>query len=262
MPQKPEQKHSIPVSEMGELLPPSRELAWMIGVLTGGGSVSPSRQSYRVKLESTSDTFLAEFKSIGERLFHTNPTHRIARTFKDGRASKEVVFYTDSGTILGDLRTTEWPQTIRKKHNWIFQDQRYLWGLIEGLVETKGSVRAARKKSISFNTQYKIVANFIADLLVRVGINHPDITPDRKTREGINRVGVYNLSDIKTIASNIHSSIPEKEKKLEFFRQYLGRKTERKIAKKEAIQEYIAVRNTLGRPPTFNEIQTMYKEGT
>lgn len=206
--------------ESREDIIPSRDLSWIIGVLAGGGYANPDDK--RISIDSNNEQFLDEFKTVGERVFQVNGIYR-TRVKTDGkREAKGVTFYSRKVTLmLGDLRSPEWPNTIINQHKWIIENSNYLWSFIEGMFERNGGVYITKNriKSIAINTDYVIAANFIMELLVRLGVKKPVIDHNKRGSEGIKGVRINNIQDIKYFAENIHSKIPEKENRLSICRE-------------------------------------------
>jgi len=198
---------------LSENLTPSYSLAWMLGILAGGGENSLAKG--KICLSSSDEYLLEKFKFIGQELFRTNPTICKRYTQKNGKDYQIVTFFSHKmTTILGNFKREKWPDTLVGKYQWISMRQEYLWKFLEGFFETRGTIILRpkhRSKGISFNTRYPHVASFIAELLSRAGIEKPRI----EKKAG---VVVSNSRDVKIIASNIHSVSPNKEKVLEFFR--------------------------------------------
>jgi len=208
-------RRGITEAESREDFVPSRDMAWIIGVLAGGGYANPDDK--RISIDSNSEKFLDEFKTAGERVFRVNSVYR-TRVKSDGkREAKGVTFYSRKvALMLGDLGSPEWPDTIINRHKWIVENTNYLWGFIEGIFERKGNVFISknRVKGISIGTDYVNVANFVAELLVRLGIKNPRIEHNKRGKQGIKGVRVHNIQDMKHFAENVHSKIPEKESRL------------------------------------------------
>lgn len=192
---------------------PSHSLAWMLGILAGGGENNLAKG--KICLSSSDEYLLKKFKSIGQELFGANPTICKRYTQKNGKDYQIVTFFNRKMTsTLGDFKREKWPTTLVEEYHWISVRQEYLWKFLEGFFETRGTIILRpkhRHKSIYFNTRYPQVASFIAELLSRVDIEKPRI----EKRSG---VVVSNSRDIKIIAHNIHSVSPNKEKILESFR--------------------------------------------
>jgi len=208
-------RRGITEAESREDFVPSLDMAWVLGVLAGGGYANPDDK--RISIDSNSEKFLDEFKTAGERVFRVNGVYR-TRVKSDGkREVKGVTFYSRKvALMLGDLSSPEWPATILTDHKWIVENSNYLWSFIEGVFERKGNVFISknRVKGIFIGTDYVNVANFVAELLVRLGIKNPRIEHSKRGKEGIKGVRIHNIRDMKHFAENVHSKIPEKESRL------------------------------------------------
>lgn len=197
-----------------ERLIPSRELAWVLGVVASGGNTN---KYGAVSLSGKEEEFLQVFKDKTERLFQVNTIVRPLRMCADGKIYQSARFSNmDIARALGDLRRFCWPQTLMDRHSWIFSNNHYLWGLIEGIFETRGYISG--HKAINFSSYYLNVANFIANVLSKAGIQSPYIKTSNTTREGVSGVGISNQRDMRFFAQNVYSVISQKESSLDFFR--------------------------------------------
>lgn len=261
------------------ILNPSREAAWMLGVLAAGGYSNPSYD--RLLLESNNRQFSEAFLHVGERLFGVNA--RIRTPKHKGKEFNRVIFRGQRFTeMLGDLRRPNWPTTIIERHGWILQSEQYTWGFLEGVFERIGNVYTSRKNrvmSITFWTNYSIIANFLANLLVRVGVERLSTLKDAQNREDIEGIAIYGMLDMKRIADNIHSRIPEKEEKLELCRRLVRRKAGKKTRtpsedstvespeqlNKRFIDDYERAREIClieyGRLPTIGDLDRLREQG-
>lgn len=200
---------------------PSREFAWIIGVLAGGGSVELDGK--RIAVDSVDTDFLEQFKTLGESALRLNARYRTKKTEK-GIEPKGVVFYsTNLVRVLGDLRRPFWPRTILEKHGWILQNEEYIWGFLEGIFDRIGHIenlsRKGRvRKELTFRTVYLGIANFLAELLTRVGVKRVSYDYDKRHREGIIGIKLHGKNTF-LVAQNIHSKIPEKEDRLQVYRR-------------------------------------------
>src|SRR3990172_2667108 len=122
--------------EVEEKFPPSYELAWTIGILAGGGSVG--RQ---ISFDSPEKELLEYYRLICESHFHLGVKTTPKAIGKDGKLYERNYFQNRQiAILLGDLRRTQWPRTILDQHQWILQNQRYTWGLLEGYFEPRGRI--------------------------------------------------------------------------------------------------------------------------
>jgi len=257
-----EERRLIKKEIRSETLVPSPTLAWMIGVLAGGGEVRLRKGSERISLSSDDKVFLEKFKSTGEELFQSNAVTYKRYIQKGGKEYIQILFCNQKMALtLGNLSRIQWPHTICDRHDWIFKDRRYVWSFLEGLFEPRGSIiikPKQRRRAIIFGTSYLHVANFIANLLVRVDVKNPMLVGCTRAREGISGVAIYNLPDIKIFVDNIHSQSPKKEERLELLRNLPRRVIP---SNEEFIKEWVYLKDLLGRTPSFNEIQEFKKEG-
>lgn len=255
-----------------ETIPPSRELAWIIGVLAGGGYSNPNDK--RISLDSDNEDFVGEFKSAGERLFGVNASVRMKKGENNTRKLKGVVFHSKKIVeTIGDLRGSEWPSTIVSQHKWIIENSNYLWSFIEGIFDRRGNISMDknRVRGVFIYSDYANVANFLAEILVRVGIKRPLIEHDKRGKENVKGIRFSNKQDLKHFVDNIHSRIQDKEKRLEVCRQLtVGRKnrkvevpakTSKRITKEDAISEWIRIKTFLGHTPNSGEIERLKRDG-
>lgn len=248
--------------KQGQLtLAPSYETAWMIGVLSGGGNVNHINGA--ISVTESDRNFLDVIKSRGERLFGVESYEDTLRKTRDGQLYQHVHFYSRGITRqLGDLRRDTWPQSIQEKHPWITKDPRYITGLLEGVFDVRGLVHPY--DAIIFLTSYPNVANFLAELLIRIGVDNPIIRYKEKERENVMGVGIYNLKDMKQLAQNIHSNIPRKEGMLEVIREKEPRKRgfkAKKFSDEEVVLDYFRARQALGHAPSSSEIIQLKRDG-
>jgi len=204
---------------------PSLELAWILGLLSGAGSVGGAdldpQFRGRISLKRPDDpTLLKEFQRIGENLFRKK-----SLVEKNGAI---VFFSTKIAQKMDKLRGDAWAETISQKHGWILDGSRYAWKFIEGLFDAKGTFQtkskdnAVKHKALYVTTNNFTSANFIKDLLLSVGLRNPyifsTIYPDE---EVIYRVNVGNIADLKIIAENIRLKNQDQQNKLEFIKNQI-----------------------------------------
>lgn len=238
-------------------LDPSTEWAWMIGLLSGGGHVRPSGT---IHLGNPSPEMLEAFKSRGERLFKSNA--RIEPLYGK-RKSPTIIFgnlrYTRA---LGNFTRDACVNTIREHHDWILMNDRYIWSFLEGFFEIQGNFyRIPRKKydDIYLLTIHRNVANFLTELLVRVGIEKPGIKLNPDAKEGIDRVRITSLKDVKHFSEHIHSVVPQKEERLVFCRNLDVKEAQNQTRTEDAIYEWSRVTSILGHIPSSHEIAILKK---
>lgn len=232
---------------------PSTNWARIIGVLAAGGYVAPADK--RISLDSVDKDFLANFKTEGERLFEINASDRIKNNTLQG-----IAFYSiNIARQVGDLRRPQWPTTILEKHSWILKEQRYTWTFLTGFFDARGSIY---KRSIILRNAYINSANFIAELLIRVGIKDPSLISNKEKRAGIDGIGIFNLRDLITFSKHVYSADPLKEEKLKFFReQKFSRMRTKTIGNDELIFEWKRIYKLLGHIPRTTEIDMLKREG-
>lgn len=195
---------------------PSQESAWMIGILAGGGN--NHLRSGAMTISDEDESFLQTVKSSGEGLFETRGNINTRNVKKDGTAYKYVSFHKrDISRQLGDLRRDRWPQTIIDKHPWILRDNRYVASFLEGIFDARGLI--APRQGIILLSSYPVIANFLSELLTRLGVENPLFRYKGKDKQKLIGVGIYRHKDIKVLAGQIHSRKSEKEAKLEILRQ-------------------------------------------
>ena len=242
-------------------LTPSRDLAWMLGVLVSRGYCSPMDDI--ISVDSVDERFLKTFKSIGERLLRVNARERRVKSVQGSDEKLGISFYSKrSALALGDLRRTVWHNTILEKHGWILAEQEYTWGFIEGVFDRVGYVKFpkdSKGREIGFNS--KDMAMFIADLLASVGVRRPSVARDSLKRgRDIKGIAICNLDDIKLISNNIHSNIVEKEKRLQIYRKMTRKRLSPSEIYAEAIEEWRRLRKILVNI-TSEEIVRLKREG-
>ncbi|MCL4387346.1 hypothetical protein M1307_03045, partial [Patescibacteria group bacterium] len=122
---------------------PSQDLAWMLGVLAGGGHVD--KRGY-VSVFGNEDPFLRIVDLIGTRLFRKNSVIKEIKRNRKGQAYKSITFYSkDLAVQIGDLRRDKYPTTIIEKHRWIVQDLKSTASFLSGILDTRGIVQVSPK---------------------------------------------------------------------------------------------------------------------
>jgi len=239
---------------------PSPEWAWMLGVLSLGGSVS---EKYgRVALTSCRDVELKEkFILLGERLFSINskdvpkgsswgkPTENETTEFNSTKAARAI----------GNFRRTRWIDTIREKHGWILEEPQFTWAFLEGVFDVKGY--PSPNWGIYLFTPSMVVANIMINLLALVGIENVDFVRNAKNREGIEGIRIKKGDDATRFAQQVHSVIHDKERKLEDYRQVQPQKLHRFISAEEVVREWQRLREVFGHTPTRSEIRRFHNTG-
>ncbi|MAG59398.1 hypothetical protein CMO96_01225 [Candidatus Woesebacteria bacterium] len=237
-------------------IPPSYNLAWMIGVLACGCTV---RDNGLMELASKDRPLLLAFKSRGEDVFKKNATRQNKNSLPGYQTmrfgSKKIVGF------LGELGREGWTETVRDRHDWILKNDSYVWGFLEGVFETRGWC-SINSRVIGLTTTYQNVANFLAELLVKSGIEHPDFQHHGAMREGIIGVRLQRLNDLRRFAENVHSVVPEKEERLEQCRRLVSRRGYHAIyTDQEIIDDWKFATELLGRSLTTTEYKRLDREG-
>lgn len=240
---------------------PSNEWAWMLGILALGGSASP--HNMQISLASADPDLLKAFSLRGANLFHSNPITNYHSVQSDGRESKKVIFGNSYMiNALGDLRKESWPSTISERHGWIYDDDEYIWSFLEGACEVRGHFsNKPSKRRILINTNFPHVANTISDLLVRVGVEQPRVRTDSSAREGIRGVEIDRIDDVRFITSHIHSVSPKREEILKQLRESEIKSPARVSSLDEVQTEWVRLKNLLGRTPNSSDILRLKQSG-
>lgn len=266
MPRSPDHEPSIRKGRAAEIhsqFTPSRELAWMLGVLSGSGEVNQSRGTIRIR--ESNIPLLAEFKKQGEKLFHKNAHERDEQKDSKGRVIKEVIFYNSTlSRELGDFSSGNWSDTVRDKYKWVLRQPDYTRAFIEGFFDTKGNIGTDVSRQITFQVPNRNVANYVNTLFARLGIKHPHTFPDKRSPES-RIIQIYRLKDLKHFALNIRSHNSDKEEKLDTFRRLSLQKSERielskKVTNLEALEVYFRIRKKLGRPPGVRDYHRLNEQ--
>lgn len=248
------ERRAAKLARVQTLLQPSSDYAWMLGVLAGGGHNCLSAGNIML---SRTDRFLAQaFESTGVRLFRLNAS---STHFQKGT----VYPYFLSRPIsleIGEMKRHTWPETIANKHAWINQRDYYRWSFLAGLFDARGRLNQSSSQDVLFPTTYMNVANYISNLLIFAGIEQPYIR-EYKRLNIIFGVAVYNQNDLRKLAENIHSVIPEKETILEQFRSFSLRKHQSPFSDAVVIEEWRWLREQLGHVPRSHEIDSWKKKG-
>lgn len=248
MPRNPEQAQQLAnyFREGGRyerLLMPSRDLAWILGILASRGGLD---KEGKISLFTNDENLFRTFESSGEKLFGVKPECEIFKTShkeKEYRYIKAQFHIQNAFQVLGDLSHSEWPHTIAEHHGWLLENPQYIWGFVEGHLETKGHIMTYPKEwQIAFRAINTQAANYLKGLLEQVGIKDIKIKYDKREEEKVSHVSVTHLDDIKTIAENVHLKTQAKEQKLDFFRQHLPARPNSR-ERKENFVEYVIKEN-------------------
>ncbi len=242
----PKRKAAVEVREKQKFAP-SGELAWILGVVAGGGHVGRRE----IEVFSKDDAVLKEFSLLAGRIFDVN--------IKE--SSHSASFYGRNLAVnLGDLKNDTFPKTIQTLHSWVLESTDYCWKFLAGYFEVKGSIKE-KKPRITFNSHYLLVNQFLADLLLQVGINRVIRLRKINTKEGLVGVQISNTEDLKTFSNHIHLVNTAKEKILEKFRGFQVRKEAEIHSEKDLLDEYVRIKSLLGYPPKRTEVRDLFKRG-
>lgn len=245
-------------TRLAEIFTPSSELAWILGVLAGGGSVD--RNNGEISLGRSREGLDSTFISVGEKLFKLNVRYKNLMIGGEKECQRPRFFDISLARALGDLRVDGWPHTILERYSWIFKNEAYMWVFLTGIFDTRVSVEVGKNRQMKFNSINPAAISFMLDLFSRVGIRRPFVTYS----EGkLSRVTIKNIKDLKFIAENIHSYVPDKEEKLRLLRkQSLKDGYERALSGNEVIAEWTRLcSEVLGHVPTCQEINWLYRQG-
>lgn len=248
-----------------ELLP-SLGLAWIIGTLSGKGTVN--NKTGEISLGIRNEQVQEEFIRLGEQAFGVEIPYRSLWTYQGGERIRHLspsFFNTRIARALGDLSRTRFPRTIEENHDWILQNPAYTLSYTEGLFEAKGKVykrSEGKSQDIMFQTSFPVVADFMADLLTRIGVA-PSIIRMRMGDELRTRgVTISTLPEQKKFAELVHSLDPEKEEQLREFREASLEGVHIRVkSKDELVDEWRKMSDLLGHPPNSREIDDLWREG-
>ena len=250
-----------------ELIMPSTELAWMMGVLAVSGSINNADHKGKISFYMLHSSLYDVLKSRGERLFGVNAHMSYYESRKSPILSFKTGFY---GEAMGNFARDAWVDTISNQHNWVLKNDRYILSFLEGAFNVRGYFfKSPRQKydSLRISTAYRVAANFLSELMVRVGVEDPSIATKSYTREGIRGIAITSLRDIKHFAEHIHSMDPNLEKKLVFYRDLdlehnkVMLSQDRIIPIEAVLREWIRITRILNHPPLRFEIKRLYKLG-
>lgn len=246
-----------------DLLTPSNQLAWILGVLSGGGNVNPINKTISVASKDEEE-ILDAFKTAGEEVFKVRATCKPMRNQLGEYTA--IVFYTQNiPVILGDLKHAEWPRTISERHPWILEKATYRWAFIEGFFERRAvitlpSVKKANR-GILFRTTHKVAADFLRDFLQDLGLRHPTVGYADKQHEQVQGVRISYLEDMKTLAAHIHSKISAKERELEIIRNYQRIHSDhQQVQLDELIEEWERISRILGHSPHIEDFKLLRRQ--
>lgn len=244
---------------------PSSDLAWFLGVLSAGGNIDLTKG--RMNLGSIHAGILEKYKLIGERLFSLN-----ARRIPNTKWGYGYEFNSVKATrFIGDLGYDSWAQTILSTHYWIAENPIYCWGFITGFFDKKGrsySYEPSDKlhSRITLATKSRSGAGLLSELLIRGGIENPNIHYATQSSEEVKDVAIFNLNDTIWFAQHVHSQVPEKERVLEYYRSGSDLRRPKcgrpqTYTTEELIDEWKGIKNTAGGDLTSWSLGKLVKEG-
>lgn len=240
-------------------LVPSRELAWVLGVLAAGAHQVEGRTT---SIESDSQELLNAFESRGQRLFKKTArrgrnVHRRETGIKE---MPTVSFYSAHlGRALGDLGREHWHETIVTTHKWVIEQETYMLGFLEGFYDKRGAIY---DNAIVINISNQGGASLLLDMLTRTGIQNPTIRRDNKSPNITRGVAIHSSKDTNLFAWKIHPVIPAKNAALERFRSRIVKRGAQIIySDEELIREWSRIVELLGRIPNHNDIKRLKEQG-
>lgn len=247
-------------------LVPSPALAWIIGTLSGKGTVNT--KTGEILFGFRNEQVQQECVSLGQQVFGVGIPLRPFTSTLRGVSNRYLVpnfFNTGIARQLGGLSRAEFPETIKDKHPWILEDPVHTQRYVEGLFEARGNIykRAeGASRDIIFQTSFPFVSEFIADVLTKIGVTPTIIKMRMGTQMRTKGVTISTLPEQKKFAQLIHSKDPEKEAMLKDFREdSLDRVQMRVKSKDQLVQEWERMRTQLGHHPNSNEINDLWKQG-
>lgn len=250
--------------------PPSKDLAWMIGVIAAGGHNNLETGKITVASQND-DKLLATVQSVGEGMFAVRATVNTRRINKRNKVYQDnlVIFSnTKISCFLGDLRRDNWPGTVVDQHGWILQNQEYMWSLIRGFFDVRGGIYTYEgKKHVSqhqifLKTPSIYAINFITELLAQLGLKRLSITRRSSTKSSVVGISIYSLDDIRLFANNIYSVIIDKEAQLDYYRQrfsFFGK--QQVYTDEEGVEEFIRITQLLEHHPSSTDISHLKERG-
>lgn len=238
---------------------PSADLGWLLGVLSAGGSID--QNTGRIRLTSVHQNVLNKYRLIGENLFLLNAHTKPAKGWSGLGYEFDCV---KAAKFLGDLRDDIWARTILSQHQWVVVDNPiYTWGFINGFFEKRGRIYTYEERNkhlLLLSTSSRNGANLLVEMLVKQGLNSPG---QRNPYERVRGVTIINLRDINLFAQHVHSAIPEKEARLEYYRNIDPGEAipGRRYTREEMIEEWGWMSNELGRNPGYLDIWEFRESG-
>lgn len=235
-----------PQRERVELPHPSPELAWVLGAMCVAGHADPQSRVGQCSFATIEVDFAERFRFLASQVFKLDLQTKQRSSKKGGNTEYWVVISKkDVQEFFGPISRTSWPDTIRQSHQWLLSQETYLKEFLAGCFDARGLVELPRTKwksggEIKLDTSYPNVAFFLSDILVRLGFER--ISSARKGKK-ISGIRIQNYPEIIRFAQVVHSSIPKKEERLEFYRNFEPQITRSKPQSEEGvINDYLIAR--------------------
>jgi hypothetical protein len=230
---------------------PSRELAWLIALLSSGGYVS--QRSGRIKLSSREVELHETFKSVVNRVFrrdvHLSHVEKYGYSeFIDRRVAR----------TLGFLGRQVWQDTVISRFSWIIDNSEYAWGFLSGLYDEGGSTK---NNAIRIYSSTISGANFITELMVLMGVER--LRMEKVGNGRGRRVVISYQGDLKLFADNVKSVVTWRDQNLE---EYRGQRTLRRYEPapedlSQLVAEWGRIYHLLGKVPSVKDIFNLYNTG-
>jgi intein-encoded DNA endonuclease-like protein len=226
-----------------ELLKPSEELAYVIGVKVGDGYVgkkSRVRKGYngvRIGLKAKDKEFVEEFARCLAKVLGRRPIRPIYR-----RSSGRYVVEVGSKTLYELLRK---PVDLERLKKYIEHCERCVAAFIRGFADSEGSANQ-RGYIIIYNTDLRLLT-YVKDLLRRLNIESmgPKLNKRRGTVINDPRTGKQYLTNMDCYYIYIRASSNAN------FYKYIGFTIKRK---QQRLEEYIRrTASTPTPPPTISQ---------
>lgn len=246
----------------GHLIAPSMDWAWMMGILAMGGSVA---ESGVISFTNRFPELREVIQLKGEDLFHVNM--RPPRLYGDAKSPTLVFSSVKIARELGDFTKDAWVETILERHSWIFQNYPYRWAFLEGIFETQGRIYTNFRKrfeNIRLNALSNKSTNFLARLLVTLGIEDPSVVRNKYTHDGVTGLDIHTLKDVRMFAQNIHSVVTDTELRLQSLRTLpeVGFTTGvRKYSDADLLVEWSKAKAILEHDPSLSELDILNRLG-
>ncbi|OGY55154.1 MAG: hypothetical protein A2912_01415 [Candidatus Buchananbacteria bacterium RIFCSPLOWO2_01_FULL_40_23b] len=253
-----DQKNNQQIEQNLQLLIPSDDLAWLLGVICTGGTLTGNALS----IDTHHQPLLDKIKLIGERVFGVNAHVYDVKKRKDGTISQRIAFMDRNiMNLLGNLKSGQWTETIQQQHSWLQNQESRIWNFLTGIYEKRGNFTLHTRIDIypgSLET-----ADFIISLLNKVGIKHARLSP--KQINTTERVSISNHQDVKFFSEHIHSVIPIKEELLVAGRNLANIEYKQSVKNRpstidEVVEEALLLIREFGTLPPSSKIDALRKE--